>query len=81
MQYMGDALQWVVSYLSNRNRLISIQGKLSIPMFLIYGVVCSFTASGPLVWNSLPERVRCCDSLYTFRRQLKGHLFHSAFPT
>ena len=41
----------------------------------------SFAASGPLVWNSLPEKVRCCDSLYTFRRQLKGHLFHSAFPT
>ena len=39
----------------------------------------SFAASGPLVWNSLPEIVRC-DSLYTFRRQLKGHLFHSAFP-
>ena len=40
----------------------------------------SFAASGPLVWNSLDEKVCCCDSLYTFRRQLKGHLFHSAFP-
>ena len=40
----------------------------------------SFAASGPSVLNSLPERVRCCDSLYTFRRQLKGYLFHSAFP-
>ena len=28
----------------------------------------SFAASGPSVWNSLPEKVRCCDSLYTFRR-------------
>ena len=40
----------------------------------------SFAASGPLVCNSLPEIVRCCDSLYTFRRQLKGHLFHSFCP-
>ena len=31
----------------------------------------SFAASGPLVWNSLHEKVCCCDSLYTFRRQLK----------
>ena len=40
----------------------------------------SFAASGPSVWNSLPEKVRCCDFLYTFRRQLKGYHFHSAFP-
>ena len=40
----------------------------------------SFAASVPLVWNSLPEKVCCCDSLYIFWRQLKGYLFHSAFP-
>ena len=40
----------------------------------------SFAASGPSVWNGLPDYVRCCDSLYSFRRQLKGYLFHSAFP-
>ena len=34
----GDALRWVASCLSNRCQLISIQGKLSIPMSLIYGV-------------------------------------------
>ena len=34
----GDTLQWVLSYLSNRCQLISIQGKLSIPISLIYGV-------------------------------------------
>ena len=57
-------------------------------MPLIIPIICassmhfdnSFAASGTWVWNSLPEKVRCCDSLYTFRRQLKGHLFHSAFP-
>ena len=26
-----------------------------------------------LVWNSLPEKGCCCDSLYTFRRQVKIH--------
>ena len=39
----------------------------------------SVDASGPLVWNSLPEKVHCCDFLYTFGRQLKGYLFYSAF--
>ena len=38
----GDALQWVASYLSNRCQLISIQGKLSIPMSLIYGLPQGF---------------------------------------
>ena len=33
-----------------------------------------FVARGPSVWNSLPEKVRCHDSLYTFRRKLKGYL-------
>ena len=40
----------------------------------------SFAVSGPSVWNSLPEYVCCCDSLYSFQSQLKGYLFHSAFP-
>ena len=34
----GDTLRWVGSYLSDGRQLISIQGKLSIPMSLIYGV-------------------------------------------
>ena len=41
----------------------------------------SFDASGPLVWNSLPEKVRCCDSLCTFRRQLKGYLCSLSFSS
>ena len=38
----GDALRWIGSYLS----AISIQGKLSIPMSLIYGVPQDFLFSG-----------------------------------
>ena len=41
----GDAFRWVESYLSDRCQLISIQGKLSIPMSLIYGSRC-FYCSG-----------------------------------
>ena len=45
----GDALKWVESYLSNRCQLISIQGKLSIPMSLIYGVPQG-SVLGPLLF-------------------------------
>jgi len=30
---------------------------------------------GPVVWNSLPAAVREADSLHSFRRKLKTHLF------
>ena len=39
-----------------------------------------FYTSGPTLWNKLPSTVRCAESLYSFRRQLKGHLFSLAFP-
>ena len=35
----------------------------------------TFVASS--VWNRLPEKVRCCDSQYTFLCKLTGYLFHS----
>ena len=40
-----------------------------------------FTTSGPLLWNDIPDHVRCAPSLNSFRKQLKGHLFHLVFPT
>ena len=45
----GDVLRWVGSYLSDRCQLISIQGKLSIPMSLIYGVPQG-SVLGPLLF-------------------------------
>ena len=45
----GCAWRWVASYLSDRCQLISIQGKLSIPMSLIYGVPQG-SVLGPLLF-------------------------------
>jgi len=39
----------------------------------------AFSVAGPVVWNSLPAAVREADSLYSFKRQLKTHLFTSCF--
>jgi hypothetical protein len=35
----------------------------------------SFSYSAPTVWNSLPQHVRDCETLPTFKKKLKTHLF------
>ena len=39
----------------------------------------AFSVSAPSTWNSLPTHSRSLDKLSTFKRQLKSHLFQSAF--
>jgi len=40
------------------------------------------SASAPSTWNALPAHIRSIDTLSTFKRHLKSHLFQSAFrPT
>jgi len=34
---------------------------------------------GPCTWNSLPAHIRSIDTLSTFKRHLKFHIFQSAF--
>ena len=34
-----------------------------------------FRSSAPAIWNSLLSNVRSCETLTTFRRHLKSHLF------
>ena len=40
-----------------------------------------FRSAAPAIWNSLPSNARSCETLTTFRRHLKSHLFHSAFTS
>jgi len=39
----------------------------------------AFSVAGPVIWNSLPAAVRETDSLHSFRRKLKTHLFTLCF--
>ena len=39
----------------------------------------SVSVSAPSTWNSLPAHIRSIDTLSTFKRHLKFHLFQSAF--
>jgi hypothetical protein len=39
----------------------------------------AFKYSAAKTWNNLPDSVRCCNSLLTFKSKLKTHLFKLAF--
>ena len=39
----------------------------------------AFCSSAPRLWNSLPSDLRFCDSLDTFKKTLKTHLFKTAY--
>jgi len=41
----------------------------------------SFSYASPYLWNNLPESLRSTIDYLSFRRQLKTHFFHQAFPT
>ena len=40
----------------------------------------AFAVAAPLIWNSLPDDVISAESLPTFQRKLKRHLFCQSFP-
>ena len=44
----------------------------------IQTVSCCFNIAAPTVWNSLPSTLRSSQTLNTFRKHLKTHLFQSA---
>ena len=40
----------------------------------------AFSISGPALWNALPVPIRNANTILTFRKLLKSHLFDLAFP-
>ena len=39
----------------------------------------SFAVAAPVLWNALPNNIRTCGDLLTFKKKLKTHLFLQAF--
>jgi hypothetical protein len=39
----------------------------------------AFSVAGPRAWNKLPMDIRSCDSVHSFKRRLKQHLFCIAY--
>ncbi len=58
---------------SNRNLLVVPKTRLKIGE-------SAFSYFGPNLWNSLPDNLRAIDSLCSFKKYLKTHLFTRAFP-
>ena len=67
----GIALEWLADYLTDRCQLINIQGKLSVPLSLLYGVPQG-SILGPLLFilytSPLSQLIEKCKSL-------KHHLY------
>ena len=40
----------------------------------------SFAFDAPTLWNDLPDDVRACPTIGSFRRKLKAYLFNKAYP-
>ena len=73
-----------------RNQHITLQLVCRVVLF-VYNAKCfiiqhylipvpgAFSVAVPVVWNSLPAAVREADSMHSFRRKLKTHLFTLSF--
>ena len=75
-QYLSEKLR-----LKNSNGLRSDNKKqLYIPKSRLksYGDR-AFSVAGPKLWNSLPDKLRLCTKLCTFKRELKTYLFKVAY--
>ena len=57
---------------------------LNIPPFTKEFLENSFYVTSSYLWNSLPPEVRCCDTLYSFKKVLFKHLLsleHQSMPS
>ena len=70
--YLADNLSL---YNPSRNLRSSTANLLIIPDIRSEVGRNSFAYSAPTIWNSLPQPLRDCTCLTTFRKQLKSHLF------
>ena len=68
-----------------RYRIVTIKTQLFVNQSMIYLLwqhtyyILAFSVSAPSTWNSLPAHIRSIDTLSTFKRHLKFHLFQSDF--
>ena len=50
---------------------------LQIPRTNTKAAECSFSYAGPVIWNTLPQHLRLCDTEDTFKKKLKTQFFPS----
>ena len=75
--YLSDLLHVVIPTRSLRS---SSSIHLSVPPARLSTMGGrAFSRSAPQLWNNLPPDLRNCDSLTTFKKRLKTHLFRTAY--
>ena len=76
-QYLSDLL---TLHQPSRTLRSESKGLLRIPKTsLVTGGDRSFAKLAPVLWNSLPQSLRDCESLDQFKRKLKTYLFIEAY--
>ena len=63
-----------------RQRRSSTSQQLSIPRTKLNLGKRAFSVAAPIIWNELPTTLKSCESLASFRKNLKTYLFKIAFP-
>ena len=58
----------------------STSKQLSIPRTKLNLGKRAFSVAAPIIWNELPTTLKSCESLASFRKNLKTYLFKIAFP-
>ena len=58
----------------------STSQQLSIPRTKLNLGKRAFSVAAPIIWNELPTTLKYCESLASFRKNLKTYLFKIAFP-
>ena len=58
----------------------STSQQLSIPRTKLNLGKRAFSVAAPIIWNELPTTLKSCESLASFRKNLKTYLFKLAFP-
>ena len=58
----------------------STSQQLSIPRTKLNLGTRAFSVAAPIIWNELPTTLKSCESLASFRKNLKTYLFKISFP-
>ena len=58
----------------------STSQQLSIPRTKLNLGKRAFSVAAPIIWNELPTTLKSCESLASFRKNLKTYLFKIVFP-
>jgi len=80
--YLARDLQWAANTESRQRLRLSSSQQLIIPRTRLFTVGDrAFGAAAAHIWNSLPSTVNTAETLNSFKKHFKTHLFHCSFPS